>query len=846
MNLMFNNPARPSFTTLKPWLIGAMISLLSVTSLFSDNHHHEQATQISKLDAILDDAVANQNQLLVEAKATLRDAKQLTRAERYDDAINRLNAAKTKLHFSPVTRSTLEAITAAIAKNMLAKVEQALDAYDVEQAESIAATYTSQGASQETLQAIAAAIAAVRNDPACQDIDKVSPGFADDRKVVDQLMVKARAQLLHGDLTGALKTLGEIEAREPYNATAKKLQMEITHTRQPASQLDHRKTRKAMLQEVERNWQRPQVFELTEETTNETPQDIGVIEKLQAITVPDFRISNSPLSRVLDTLSELSVEFDTTPKKLGVNMIKQGSDDPTVSIRLRNLNMEQILNFVAKQVEFSWEPQDGVIVFEKSGRGVFMETEFFPINTNVVTRLIGFQDSSDTATPSNDPFAPVIANTETNRPPSTDKEDALKNFFERAGIPFNPPATLAYDGTHLIVTQTPKNLEKLNNILRRYNQPKQVEIEAKFLEVQQGALEELGFQWSMNHAGNHRQSFYTPNTSRTLANAFGVDAQQSQIAISRNLATQTDTNNDGNIDVVSNTRDDMNIPFLPPNIPSQIDIAAGAASVFDSNGFISAGQGSVGLIQGVINNVDVNLIINALSRKEGSDLMSSPRVTVLSGRTAHITVAQELRYPENYSDIESQVSTSDNGAGGSAVSITAGTPQDFKVRMVGVEMEVTPKVEENDNISLQLEPRVTEFEGFVEYGGPSVAIAGDTTVTVPSGFFQPVFAVRTVRTEVVVYDGATVVIGGLTREEVKTVEDKVPLLGDIPIIGRLFRSEGETSTKRNLLIFVTANLISPGGSVSSDSQNLPIRANAHYRNPIVVTPGGGVNRKVKE
>ena len=56
---------------------------------------------------------------------------------------------------------------------------------------------------------------------------------------------------------------------------------------------------------------------------------------------------------------------------------------------------------------------------------------------------------------------------------------------------------------------------------------------------------------------------------------------------------------------------------------------------------------------------------------------------------------------------------------------------------MGVELSVTPNVENDDTISLILEPKVTEFEGFVEYGGPSVAIAGDTTVTVPAGFYQP-------------------------------------------------------------------------------------------------------------
>jgi general secretion pathway protein D len=94
-----------------------------------------------------------------------------------------------------------------------------------------------------------------------------------------------------------------------------------------------------------------------------------------------------------------------------------------------------------------------------------------------------------------------------------------------------------------------------------------------------------------------------------------------------------------------------------------------------------------------------------------------------------------------------------------------------------------------------------------------------------------------------VFDGATLVMGGLTRDEVKTVSDKVPLLGDIPGVGRLFRSEGETRQKRNLLIFVTANLVSPGGSLAR--QNYPnAKANALFQNPTVMTPSGAANRSV--
>jgi general secretion pathway protein D len=78
---------------------------------------------------------------------------------------------------------------------------------------------------------------------------------------------------------------------------------------------------------------------------------------------------------------------------------------------------------------------------------------------------------------------------------------------------------------------------------------------------------------------------------------------------------------------------------------------------------------------------------------------------------------------------------------------------------------------------------------------------------------QPFFHVRSVETALSVYNGATVVMGGLITEDRKTMEDKIPFLGDLPYIGRLFRSRSEQSVKRNLLVFVTARLVDPAGRV---------------------------------
>ena len=215
-------------------------------------------------------------------------------------------------------------------------------------------------------------------------------------------------------------------------------------------------------------------------------------------------------------------------------------------------------------------------------------------------------------------------------------------------------------------------------------------------------------------------------------------------------------------------------------------------------------------------------------------------------------MAQLLRYPQAYGDTQSNVGTSGGGGNGNggattgaAVAITAGTPQDFTIQEVGVTLEVTPTVAADDSIALNLKPKVTEFEGFVEYGGTSVAISGGVTVSVPSGFFQPIFSTREVTTEVTVFDGATVVIGGLTREEVKTIDDKVPVLGSIPLIGAAFRSSGKSIQKKSLMVFVTANLVSPGGATLRSSHP-GMRAGSTFSNPTLISPGGAVYREPVE
>lgn len=538
------------------------------------------------------------------------------------------------------------------------------------------------------------------------------------------------------------------------------------------------RTRAELLEAVDAGWSWPyDPTVLPAERAD--PQQAAIRNRLKDVYLPKVEFRRLPLSEVVETLSEMSLAH--SPDGQGLNMVLMDPEgrDPYVSILLRRLSLERILDFIVESVGYEYDLQaDAVIIRPGQGPGFGLETAFYPISRSTLIRLTGLPDDPQLGAVAGiqDPFSDVARHEPEGRNRS---EEALRSFLQRAGIPFSgiEGASLALADGQLIVTQTPRNHSKVERLLRRYREIKQVEIEARFLEVQERNLEELGLEWTL--VGEDGDTLSNAPV-RTLSNAFTVGRDESRILIERSEG------------------DAPSLSQGPPILPIQVDLAEEARPALN--------------LTTPLGELDLKLLVRALERQSGNDLLSAPKLTVLSGKTAEIVVAEEFRYPESYGDTSAEVGTGDSTSGSAGVAITAGTPRSFTTRNVGVEMEVTPTVEEDNAISLLLKPKVTEFEGFVEFGGPSIAIASGTTVTVPSGFYQPVFSIRKVQTEVTIWDGATVVMGGLTREHAVRIADKIPLLGDLPLLGRLFRSEGESTQKRNLLIIVTAKLVNPAGT----------------------------------
>jgi general secretion pathway protein D len=346
-----------------------------------------------------------------------------------------------------------------------------------------------------------------------------------------------------------------------------------------------------------------------------------------------------------------------------------------------------------------------------------------------------------------------------------------------------------------------------------------VEIESKFVEIQQNNLKELSFDFLLGQAnvpgsgslfvggGTTGNQPATDNTAFPFLNPGGSPVGNTPLSAN---------NRSGSFAISQNAID---------------------ALLFGGVGTSSVAPGLVSLA-GVFTDPQFQLVVRALNQKKGIDLLSAPRVTTRSGQRAVIEIIREFRYPTEFDPPQiPQTFGNTNGGGGgvtvlggagglnplqaqsqSSFPVTPTTPTAFETRNTGVTLEVEPTVgPDNYTIDLNLVPQVVEFEGFINYGSPiqttSTNALGQsiTNIITPNVINQPIFSTRKVSTSVAVFDGQTVVLGGLMREDVQKVEDKVPFLGDIPLVGRLFRSSVDQHLKRNLVIFVSARLINPAG-----------------------------------
>jgi len=200
--------------------------------------------------------------------------------------------------------------------------------------------------------------------------------------------------------------------------------------------------------------------------------------------------------------------------------------------------------------------------------------------------------------------------------------------------------------------------------------------------------------------------------------------------------------------------------------------------------------------------------IHALNLQGDTNVLSCPRITTQNGEEATIRMVTEVYFPDSWGE----PTLIDNGAQlaiDSEVGYVASMPEFSEPTELGVRLTVTPTVDPDKyTITLDMIPVVQSQIDWTDYSYVQRTSGGTVRNTVR----MVIIEARTVTTQVTIYDGETIVMGGIMRDAIETNDDRWPIIGDMPLIGRFFRSTYETSVKENLLIFTTPRLVNPNGS----------------------------------
>jgi general secretion pathway protein D len=544
------------------------------------------------------------------------------------------------------------------------------------------------------------------------------------------------------------------------------------------------------------------------------------MSKLRGIVFPRISFENATLSEVIQFVSSKARELDTSEvdaDKRGLNFLvkltpAEVAKLPKLTLELSDIPLYQLLDYIADFSGTKWKLADGLVsITTVANAGGKMNVRIFSVPPGF---LSGAPAAETTA--STDPFAA----------PDPDAAGKLavtkvsaQNFLEASGVPFPAGASANFDrgSSRLIVTNTDENLEIVDSIVDQIasKATKQARVKVTILRINETKLRELGLdillgQFNLGSdrlfgSGGTYGNQGTP-TAPALDYPFidptagNILAPTGQLPLTGGLRSSTAINS---------------IPTITDLI--RLNRYEGRPSERSPGVFGIAGQ---------FTDPQFQVVLRALNQNKGTDLMNSNEVLVKSGQIAKAESIREFIVPTDYDP--AQIPQTIQGTevfqdplnpqpvtvGGGSPPVTPASPTTFNMRKLGNIIEVEATIsDDGSTVDLRLSPEYTEFLGFINYGSTISTFDGSVATEVTRNLIvQPVFdTIRMPQAAVTVYDGNTLVIGGLNQSKVSEINDKVPFLGDIPIVGRLFRTEVKETSRTAIVIFVSVNVVDPAG-----------------------------------
>jgi type IV pilus assembly protein PilQ len=435
-----------------------------------------------------------------------------------------------------------------------------------------------------------------------------------------------------------------------------------------------------------------------------------------------------------------------------LNLVIPESLQGKASIKLRDVTWRQIFQSVLEPVGYTYV-EDGNIIKIVSNESLLQE----PVSTEVF--IINYARAAD--------LVPTLT--------------ALVDASKGGRIVVDARSN------SLVITERPSRMNRIRPIIEQLDRATdQVMIESKFVEVTQGDIRNLGVNWAslanyhvgvggddQNHIGTYdRTSTQELTNGADSANktASGTSGSQGNTSSSSNTVTATN----GAVTATSSTQ-------LATNL------ASGSTSSNDQTlnllNSITGGITNDRTLSAVFSADQFGVVLSALSNLTTAKVVSNPTIVTLNNTEAFINIGQEYPIPK-YTYNEQRGSFEVSG---------------FEYKPIGIILKVTPQVNARGFIKLAVEPEVSSFTRSVPFGGAT-------------GTEIPIIDTKTARTQVSLKDGFTLGIGGLIDQTSTNGEDKIPVLGSIPVLAYLFKHKTKNETTHNLLIFLTAKTLPPEGA----------------------------------
>ncbi|MEY4890587.1 MAG: hypothetical protein RIQ75_1717, partial [Pseudomonadota bacterium] len=318
----------------------------------------------------------------------------------------------------------------------------------------------------------------------------------------------------------------------------------------------------------------------------------------------------------------------------------------------------------------------------------------------------------------------------------------------------NAPVIARYEGANAIIISAPSEMQRtLGDVVRQLDtRREQVLVEAIIVEISDTAARKLGVQFLLGGKPGSNIPFAATNYSNAAPNILTIAGA----VAARDLNTTTTTIN-GNT-----TTTTTNNPVSDQLAQAAVNSVLGAAGAFG------------GFATNVGNNGVFGAIINAVQQDNKSNILSTPSVVTLDNQEAKILVGQEVPITTG----EKLGNNFDNAF------------RTVQRQNVGIQLEVKPQVNEGDAIKLFIRQEVSSIAGPVSNNGNDLILNK-----------------REIQTTVTVDDGQIVALGGLLDDNERRTIEKIPLLGDIPGLGQLFRSRAKSREKTNLMVFIRPTIL---------------------------------------